>query len=259
MSIKNLHEGADIGKMLHTVPLNTVLPANNLRHRCWPAPVGLFFEAEELRLRCGGASRTSPCSAARAPTPRPWHTSDPLRYGAYSRPGPLRRSSAHVAACRRRIAAGRQLKGTAKITNTNGATCLSLVWWLWWLWWLWLLWFGHVCISGVSVRYERTGMHLTMGAVCLWTRLPVSTCVQRSKNLPPHPSCQDRQLELVAAATQRRRQPQKMHLWPLMLHTNGHVNDQVQEAGSHNCARTAGPARPTTTTWVRVHVHGEIP
>ena len=52
-SIENLHEGADIGEMLHTVPLNTVLSARNLRQRCWPAPVGLFFEAEELRLGCG--------------------------------------------------------------------------------------------------------------------------------------------------------------------------------------------------------------
>ena len=31
------------------MPLQTHLPASNLRQRCWPAPAGLFDKAEELR------------------------------------------------------------------------------------------------------------------------------------------------------------------------------------------------------------------
>ena len=41
---------------------------------------------------------SSPCSSTRAPTPRPWHSSVLVRNGAFSLPGPLRRSSAHVSA-----------------------------------------------------------------------------------------------------------------------------------------------------------------
>ena len=44
-----------------------------------------------------GASVVVTRCAPRAPPPRPWQTSDPLRCGAYSLPGPLRRSSVHTA------------------------------------------------------------------------------------------------------------------------------------------------------------------
>ena len=40
--------------MNHDVPLHHALPASDLRQRCWQAPAGLFFEAEELHLGCGG-------------------------------------------------------------------------------------------------------------------------------------------------------------------------------------------------------------
>ena len=84
------------------------------------------------------------------PPPRPWPSSVPLgQYGASSRPGSLRRSSAHVAAMSGAVAvaassrlpqrvrhatACQPLKAQQKFTNTNEATCLSLGWWLWWLW-----------------------------------------------------------------------------------------------------------------------------
>ena len=47
--IKNLHERADGTEIFHVVPLQTSLPASDLRQKCWPVPAGLFFEAEELR------------------------------------------------------------------------------------------------------------------------------------------------------------------------------------------------------------------
>ena len=93
-SIEDLHQGGKLDQILHDVPLHLALPASDLRQRCWQAPARLFFEAEELRL---GASGSSPCSSARAPTPRPWPSSVSLRNGAKTRPKPWRRSSAHAA------------------------------------------------------------------------------------------------------------------------------------------------------------------
>ena len=94
--IEDLHERADGAEIFHDVPHHLVLPASDLRQRCWQAPAGLFFEAEELRLGCGGLSDLRR-SSARAPTPRPWPSSVSLRNGAKTRPRPWRRSSAHAA------------------------------------------------------------------------------------------------------------------------------------------------------------------
>ena len=63
------------------------LPATSDRGAGRP-PAGLFFEAEELELGCGGASGPLPCSSARAHTPRLWPSSVPFRNGAKTRPGP---------------------------------------------------------------------------------------------------------------------------------------------------------------------------
>ena len=52
--IKNLHQRCKLAKNLHDVPFHLALSASDLRQRCWQAPSGLFFEAEELRLECGG-------------------------------------------------------------------------------------------------------------------------------------------------------------------------------------------------------------
>ena len=71
-----------------------------------------------------------------------------------------------------------------------------------------------------------------MGAVSLWTRLPtLYLCTGRQKSTP-HPSCQDRQLELVAAATQRRpttsmKCATSSSTASVVAH-NGQVNDLVQ-------------------------------
>ena len=43
--------------------------------------------------------------STRAPTPRPWQSSVPVRSGTFSLPGPLRRSSAHVSAVSGAVAA----------------------------------------------------------------------------------------------------------------------------------------------------------
>ena len=100
----------------------------------------------------GGRTPGSQTRRARRapPPPRPWPSSVPLgQYGASSRPGSLRRSSAHVAAMSGAVAvaassrlpqrvrhatACQPLEAQQKFTNTNEATCLSLGWWLWWLW-----------------------------------------------------------------------------------------------------------------------------
>ena len=52
--IEDLHERADGAEIFQDVPHHLLLPASDLRQRCWQAPAGLFFEAEELRLGCGG-------------------------------------------------------------------------------------------------------------------------------------------------------------------------------------------------------------
>ena len=53
----------------------------------------------------GGGPGSWPCSSSRAPTPRPWRSSVLVRSGAFSLPGPMRRSSAHVSAVSGAVAA----------------------------------------------------------------------------------------------------------------------------------------------------------
>ena len=48
--IKDLHDRAEGAEIFQDVPHHFVLPASDLRQRCWQAPAGLFFETEELRL-----------------------------------------------------------------------------------------------------------------------------------------------------------------------------------------------------------------
>ena len=62
---------------------------------------------------------------------------------------------------------------------------------------------GAVNVASLSITHH--GMHLIMEVMSLWTR--PCTCVHGPKKVYPSFSCQDRQLELVAAATQRRPPP----------------------------------------------------
>ena len=64
-----------------------------------------------------------------------------------------------------------------------------------------------------------------MGAVSLWTRLPALYLCTGPKKSIPHPSCQDRQLELVVAATQRR---------PHTVDELRHVIDNTAPVVAHN-------------------------
>ena len=64
---------------------------------------------------------------------------------------------------------------------------------MWWLWWLWCLW-SRRNVYDMSLTICHNSPAPNYGS-----RVPVDTAPGY-----PHPSCQDRQLELVAAATQRR-------------------------------------------------------
>ena len=89
--------------MFHGVPLNPLLrpdlheavrPGSPQRQAGHPRPsdsTGCLPPGE------GDASESSPQSSTRNPPPRPWPSSVLVRNGATSRPGPLRRSSAHAA------------------------------------------------------------------------------------------------------------------------------------------------------------------
>ena len=103
---------------------------------------------------------------------------------------------------------------------------------MWWLWWWW------------SRRYD---MSLTIchnsPAPNFGSRVPVDTApgpvpVYRAlKKSSPHPSCQDRQLELVAAATQRRpptSMNSKRHRQPSTCHCTQRV---CQRPGPKNSTR----------------------
>ena len=95
--VENRHRRDSIDNLLHGALQNPHLRPGQGSDPVRPRPAGLFFkEAEELRLGCGGGPGSWPCSSSRAPTLRPWHSSVLVRSGAYSLPGPLRRSSAHV-------------------------------------------------------------------------------------------------------------------------------------------------------------------
>ena len=61
------------------------------------SPWWLQFSEEE-------SSGAWPCSSSRTPPPWSCPSSDPLRYGAFSRTGPWRRSSAHAATWRGAVA-----------------------------------------------------------------------------------------------------------------------------------------------------------
>ena len=66
-----------------------------------------------------------------------------------------------------------------------------------------------------------------MGAVSLWTRLLALCLCTGPKKSTPHPGCQYRQLQLVAAATQRRPPPQNCTCGPT----------RPGRRGSHTTAR----------------------
>ena len=80
--------------LVHGVPQNLHLRPGQGRHPVRPRPAGLKSSGWD----------GWPCSSSRAPTPWPWHSSVPVRNGAYSLPGPSRRSSAHVSAMSRAVA-----------------------------------------------------------------------------------------------------------------------------------------------------------
>ena len=104
----------------------TVCRHTSSRHPVRPRPAGLsVVEAEEPRLGCGGrggGSGPSPCSSTRAPTPPHWQSSVLVRSGAYSLPGPLRRSSAYVSAVSGAVAASvavQLLNRAARLPSTQ--------------------------------------------------------------------------------------------------------------------------------------------
>ena len=51
-----------------------------------------------VQIKLGASVAVARCTCLRAPPPRPWPSSGAVRCGATSRPGPSRRSSAHVLA-----------------------------------------------------------------------------------------------------------------------------------------------------------------
>ena len=124
---------------------------------------------------------------------------------------------------------------TRKMGNLFGGNA-----WLWWLWWLWSRRRVYdmsltMCHNSPAPLYVDTNAQRTS----LWEPCPCGhgsrpcSCVQGPKKSTPHPSCQDRQLELLAAATQRRPPPQ-------------------------NC--TCGPCNCTTgTSTTKCTATGEIP
>ena len=90
--IENRNARTDLIDVLARVPLHPVLPASNIRHRCWPAPAGLLVkEIGELRLgerffRIMAVTCNSYLSSA------PGLVLSPLgRRGVESRPGAWRR------------------------------------------------------------------------------------------------------------------------------------------------------------------------
>ena len=86
-SIERRHDRRTVDELLHGAPVGPLLRAD-VGETVRPRPAGLFFiEAEELRLGCvgrggGGGPGSWSCSSTRAPTPRPWHSSVPVRNGA---------------------------------------------------------------------------------------------------------------------------------------------------------------------------------
>ena len=70
--------------------------------------------------------------------------------------------------------------------------CLFVLWWSLWLLWLlgllrWLWSRRDVC--DMLCRYATTVLHLIMGAVSLWTRLPaLYLCTAPKKSLPLIPA-----------------------------------------------------------------------
>ena len=76
-------------------------------------------------------------------------------------------------------------------------------------------------------------MHLIMGPCPCGHDPQPCTCAQAPKKSTSHPSCQDRQLELVAAAPQR--SPRRAGNAPAtpqrpVVRNNGHVNDETGTA-----------------------------
>ena len=94
-------QGHNVDGLLHDAPLNPLLRTRHVEQTVWPGATDGWHLVKVLGcLPSGewGSSGSSPCSSTRSPTPRPWLSSGPVgRYGATLQPGPLRRSSAHVA------------------------------------------------------------------------------------------------------------------------------------------------------------------
>ena len=102
--VEKRHQRDCVDNLLNGAPQIQLLHPGQGGDPVRPRPAGLFIkETEELRLVCvweGGrrGPGTWPCSASRAPTPRPWLSSGPVgRSGATLQPGPWRRTSAHAA------------------------------------------------------------------------------------------------------------------------------------------------------------------
>ena len=108
-----------------------------------------------------GASRSSPCCSARAPTPRPW-PSCPLEEWCENSDRAMAtvirpcRNMERSRRSRRRLAAPVALSTPSMVDNlkaqqkiTKGATCLSLGWWWWWCGGVVC---GWVCVGLLDVR-----------------------------------------------------------------------------------------------------------
>ena len=60
--VKNLHVRADSSQVLRDVPLHPVLPASNLRQRCWPVTLG-ERRSWNLAVWCGGCGGCGSCGS----------------------------------------------------------------------------------------------------------------------------------------------------------------------------------------------------
>ena len=209
--------------MSHNMPQNPRLPASNLRQRCRLAPL------EERRFRnAAGTWRLSSGSIERranGAAPKPGPSGSPSARGA--RMSASCALAAHVRHQRIRHApACRPLGSRPKLVSQKRKRNLV-----------------EPGRGGVvlSCGYD-TVKHLIMVAVSCGHGSPPCTCIQGTKKSTPHPSCQDRQLELVAAATQRR-PPTSMNCATsstthLSLHTTG-MQQLSKKTTSCNCGSSA--------------------
>ena len=188
----------------HGAQLILVLWPSRLTQTGWPEPWG---EAPSERGR----------EVQLVPLPRPLPSSGAVRYGAWTRQGPWRPSSAHVATWNggvapssgghclcRRLHRVRRPSSTAEVSHKRQPkSCAWVETPVWWLWWLW-------CRQDVTTKclsMTPHEMHLIMGAVSLWTRLPaLYLCTGPSK---VYPSSQLSRPTDLAAGLPTRKQTQR--------------------------------------------------